>query len=117
LGLWRKISSIIRTNRSSYEETLTRSLIKDIRWRIKTVERQQKSLSNREDKLRNKLGNEDEDDCKILTEYEEENKNLGEHLGILKKKLEIAKAELEGIVSHITNAPDSDIKKESDLKS
>lgn len=75
------------------------SLIKDIRWQIKNIEKQQKRLAKMGDKLRSGKKKKEEDICQDIFECEEENKYLGERLTILNQKLQIAENKFQEITS------------------
>jgi predicted phage tail protein len=121
LGWLRKIVELARTtpdiSNNIEELTLLKKLVKDIQQQIKVIDGQRKYLTKQQNKFRQKLDNENEDDHRKLTEYEEENKNLNEHLSILEKKLKLIETRLLGVASHTAGPPGSGAKEGGDLKS
>lgn len=120
MGWLRKIIEIARTTPdiagNSSELTLLKRLVEDIKQQIKIIGGERKYLTKKQKKLRQKFDNENEEDIDKLTGYEEENKNLNEHLMILGKKLEIIEARLLGVAKHAAGPPGPRAKDGGDLK-
>ena len=97
-----KFSSLIRAGLSADdqpgEQIFLKSLIKDIRCRVKTIENQRRRLVKKEDKLRARAGGED-DITQKLAVYQKENKYLDEYVSILRLKLTLTETKLDEVVS------------------
>ncbi len=121
MGWLRKIVEIARTtpdvSNNTEEMTLLKKLVSDIQLQIKAIDGHRKYLTKKQNKLRRKLDNENEEDIGKLNEYEEEKKNLNEHWSILEKKLEIIETRLLGLASNNAGPPGSGTREGGEIKS
>lgn len=120
MGWFRKIFGLVQNNpnfsRGPAEKNLLKFLINDIQRQIKALENLRKTLNKKEDKLRNKFDEANEDDKRKLAAYEDEIKNLDECLAIFRKKLRLTEAKFEKIILTTSRSPERAIKKDGDLQ-
>ena len=116
MGWLRKIVDLTRTapdlSDNSREFVLLKNLFKGVKQQIKIICEQQKYLAKRQNKFRQKFDEANEDDCRKLAKYDEENKNLEMHLDILGKKLNLIESGLLALASENAGPAGSSIKSE-----